>query len=103
MEENPKVIQGFTNAIQKGLEYVNTHTAEEIAKVIAPQFPDTDEATIAIIVERYKAQDTWKNDTIFEESSFTLLQDILFEAGVIDKYAPYSELVDTTYSKKAAE
>lgn len=101
IKDNPNVIQGFTNAIQKGLEYVNSHTSEEIAKVIAPQFPDTDEATIAIIVERYKSQDTWKNDTIFEESSFTLLQDILFEAGVIDKYAPYSILVDTTYSEKA--
>ena len=103
IEKNPEIIQGFTNAIQKGLEYVNSHTAEEIATVIAPQFPDTDIKTLTIIIDRYKTQDTWKNDTIFEESSFSLLQDILFEAGVIDEYAPYSELVDTTFSTNAVK
>ena len=32
MEENPEIIQKFTNAIQKGMDYVNSHTSEEIAK-----------------------------------------------------------------------
>lgn len=38
MAKNPETIQKFTNAIQKGLDYVNSHSAEEIAKVIQPQF-----------------------------------------------------------------
>ena len=33
-------IQSFTNAIQKGLDYVNSHSSEEIAKVISPHFKD---------------------------------------------------------------
>lgn len=102
LESHPDIIQGFTNAIQKGLNYVNSHTAEEIAKVIAPQFPETDEATIAVIVGRYLEQDTWKNDTIFEESSFDLLQNILEEAGELPERTPYDKLVTTEYSRKAA-
>ena len=102
MEQNPAIIQGFTNAIQKGLDYVNSHSAEEIAAVIAPQFPETDEATIAVIVDRYLAQDTWKTDTIFEESSFDLLQNILEEAGELKQRVPYDKLVTTEYAKKAA-
>lgn len=102
MEKNPEVIQAFTNAIQRGLEYVNSHSAEEIAKTIKPQFAETDEATIAAIVERYKEQDTWKNDTIFEENSFDLLQNILEEAGELNARVPYSDLVTTEYSNKAA-
>ena len=101
IEKNPKIIQGFTNALQRGMEYVNTHSSKEIAAVIAPQFPETDEETIAIIVERYKEQDTWKSDLIFSEESFTLLQDILYEAGVIKEYAPYSDLVNTEFATKA--
>ena len=77
LEKNPDTIQKFTNAIQKGLEYVNTHSAEEIAKVIQPQFKETDEDTIATIVGRYKDQDTWKDDTVFEQDSFELLENIL--------------------------
>lgn len=101
INKNPEIIQGFTNALQRGMEYVNSHSSEDIAKVIAPQFPDTDADTIAVIVERYKSQDTWKNDLVFSKDSFTLLQDILYETGVIKEYAPYSDLVDTGFAQKA--
>ena len=98
----PDIIQGFTNAIQKGLDYVNSHSSKEIAEVIAPQFPETDLATITTIVDRYKSQDTWKGDTIFEQKSFELLKDILKQAGELGKDVPYEKLVTTEYSKKAA-
>lgn len=102
MEANPEIIQAFTSAVQKGLEYVNTHSSEEIAKVIKPQFAETDESKIAAIVERYKAQDTWKNDTVFEKESFDLLQNILEEAGELEARVPYEDLVITDFSKTAA-
>ncbi len=103
LKENPEIIQSFTNAIQKGLDYVNSHTSEEIAKVIAPQFTESDEATITKIVERYKAQDTWKEDTVFEKDSFELLKDILKSSGQLSKDVPYEDLVDTTFSEKATK
>ena len=93
LTENSELIQGFIRALEKGLEYVDTHTPEEIAKVIAPQFKDTDVNTIAIIVDRYKSQDTWKTDTVFEKESFDLLVDILIDAGELDEKVPYEELV----------
>lgn len=103
IEKNPEVIQGFTNAIQKGLEYVNSHSSDEIAAIIAPQFPETDVKTIAIIVERYKEQDTWKNDTIFTKDSFDLLCDILESAGQLDGNVPYEDIITTKYSKEAVK
>ena len=101
MENNPDIIQSFTNAIQKGIDYVNSHSAQEIANIIAPQFAETSIENITIIVERYKEQDTWKADTIFNEDSFNLLQDILIEAGELSEKVPYSKLVITEYSQKA--
>lgn len=101
MEANPEIIQSFTNAIQKGLDYVNSHSAEEIAKEIQAQFAETDEEALIAIVSRYQAQDTWKGDTIFEENSFTLLQNILEEAGELTERVPYQDLVTTEFSKKA--
>lgn len=103
MKKNPKIIQGFTNALQKGMDYVNSHSSEEIAKVIAPQFEETQISTITSIVERYKSQKTWKENLIFEEDSFTLLQDILMDAKELDQPVPYEDLVTTEYAKKAAE
>ncbi len=103
MEEHPEIIQGFVNAIQKGLEYVNSHSAQEIAEVIHPQFQETDTATLAVIIDRYKEQDTWKEDTIFTEESFNLLQNILEEAGELKDRVPYEDLVTTEFAEKAAD
>jgi NitT/TauT family transport system substrate-binding protein len=99
MNEHPDIIQSFTNAIQKGLDYVNSHSSEDIAKVIQPQFEETDFDTLQTIVERYHSQDTWKTDTIFTEEAFELLQNILEEAGELEKRADYTALVTTEFSK----
>ena len=103
LENHPEVIQSFTNAIQKGLDYVNSHSAEEIAKVIQPQFPDTDLDSLTTIVGRYQEQDTWKKDTVFEKESFELLQNILEEASQLPERVPYENLVTAEFSKKAAQ
>lgn len=102
LDENPDVIQGFTNALQKGMDFVQAHTPEEIAAVIEPQFKETDLDTITTIVSRYYEQDTWKDNLIFQEESFDLLQDILDEAGELTKRAPYADLVTTEFAEKAA-
>ena len=101
MKEHSDVIQKFTGGLQKGMEYVQTHTPEEIAKVIAPQFPETDLDTITTIVKRYHEQDTWKDNLIFEKESFELLQDILEDAGELEKRVSYEALVNTDYAEKA--
>lgn len=103
IDENPEIIQGFTNALQKGMDYVQTHSPEEIAEVIEPQFPETNLETITTIVTRYYDQDTWKSNLIFEESSFDLLQDILESAGELAMRAPYEDLVTTEFAARAAQ
>lgn len=103
IEENPEVIRGFVAALQKGMDYVNSHTAKEIAEKIQPQFKETNLDTITAIVSRYHEQDTWKDNLVFEESSYILLLDILESAGELDKRPPYADLVDNTYAKEAAE
>lgn len=99
IEKNPEVIQAFTNALQKGMDYCAEHTPEEIAKVISPQFAETDTKTLEIIVERYAAQDTWKTDPAFEKEAFDLLQNILMDAGELDEALPYEGLVTTEFVK----
>lgn len=101
MKENPEIIRKFTEALQKGMDYVQSHTPEEIAEVIAPQFKETDLDTITTIVKRYYDQDTWKENLVFEKESFELLQDILQEAGELNERVEYKKLVNTEYVKEA--
>ena len=101
IDAHPDIIQAFTNALQKGMDYVNSHTPEEIAKVIRPQFAETDLETLTTIVKRYHEQDTWKEDLIFTEDAFTLLQNILEQSDVLEKRVPYKDLVNTEFAEKA--
>lgn len=101
IDAHPDIIQAFTNALQKGMDYVNSHTPEEIANVIQPQFAETDPETLTTIVNRYHEQDTWKEDLIFTEDAFTLLQNILEQSDVLEKRVPYEDLVNTEFAKKA--
>ena len=98
MKKNPDIMQKFTNALQKGMDYVQNHTPEEIAKVMEPQFPETDLDTITAIVKRYYDQDTWKETLVFEKDSFELLQDILESAGELASRVDYSQLVTTEFA-----
>lgn len=99
IEENPEIIEAFTRALQKGLDYVNTHTPEEIAKAILPQFEGYTVQQLTVIVQRYQQQDTWKENLVFEQDGFELLQDILEEAGELTSRAPYEKLVTTEFTK----
>ena len=85
------------------MNYTASHTPDEIAQVISPQFKEATLDTITTIVSRYYEQDTWKTDLIFKQESFDLLQDILEDAGELKDRAPYKELVTTTYAEKAAD
>ena len=102
MEKNPDIMQKFTNALQRGMDYVQSHTPEEIAEVIEPQFPETDLDTITAIVKRYYDQNTWKENLVFGQDGFELLQDILEDAGELKERTPYAELVNTEFAQNAS-
>ena len=99
IENNPDTIKGFTNAIQKGLDYVHEHTDEEVASVILSYFPDTSLNDLAKIVKRYRDNDSWFKTTFISEDDFNHIQDIMKSAGELEEFAPYKDLVDNSFSK----
>lgn len=101
MNSHPETIEAFTRAIYKGQLWVKEHTSEEIAKVVSPQFPDSDVATLTTILERYKAQDTWKEDPVFSEEGFTLIQDIMEQGGQLTQRVPFTDLIRTDFAQDA--
>ena len=103
IKDNEETLEKFTRAIQKGLDYVNSHSSEEIADIIKPQFKETDKDSLVRIIERYKNQDSWKEDVVFTEESFELLQDVLEDAGQLKERVPFDKLVDTDIAKKVVK
>lgn len=99
IEQNKDVIQSFTNATNKGLQWVKTHSAEEIADAISGYFPDTDRDLLIKVVQNYINIDPWNTTPVVSESGFDLLQTIMEEAGQLDKRALFNEVVDNSFAE----
>lgn len=101
INNNPDIIQKFTNAIYKGQLWVESHTSSEISELIQPYFPENDVEALTGIVERYKSQDTWKTDPVYSEESLNLFEDIMEEGGELSKRVEFDEFVDNSFAEKA--
>lgn len=97
IENNTDVIEKFTRAINKGLEYVENHSAEEIASVIINYFPDTSLDDMVTIVDRYKSGDAWKKNITINEEEWNHIQEIIDASGELDEWVPYDVLIYDKY------
>ncbi len=99
MAENPDLLQGFTNAVGKGQKWVQEHSAREVAEAIAPSFPDTDMDSLVTAVESYQEIDAWNDTPMMKEEAFMKLQQVMQDAGELQKTVPFDAIVDNSYAE----
>ena len=97
IEKNPEIIEKFTRAINKGLEYVYTHDAKDIAKVVIDYFPNTSLNDMEVIVNRYKSGEAWKKNIKITENEWLHIQEIIEASGELKTRVPYDKLIYTKY------
>lgn len=102
MEENAELIQGFTNAVAKGEAWVKTHSAEEVAKLVAPHFADTDLELLTSAVENYQKVGAYCETPVMSKESFDRLQTIMESAGELSQRAAFDAVVNNTFAEKSA-
>ncbi|WHY66062.1 ABC transporter substrate-binding protein [Neobacillus sp. SuZ13] len=100
MNENKETIEKFTRAIYKAQQWVESHSAEEIAKAVESFFPDTDLAIMTTVVDRYKSQGSFATDPILDQEEWDNLQNIMNEAGELPKEVDHQTLVNTKVAEK---
>ena len=98
IEKNGDIIEGFTNAIQKGLDYTFNHSDEDIAKLIGDYFPDTSYNDLVSTIKNYRKIDSWFKTTYISKEGFDHIQEIMKYNKVLEKNTPYKLLVDNTYN-----
>lgn len=103
LHEQPEVFQKFTNALYRAQQWVASADAEEIARVIAPFFPDSNPELLTAAIERYQAIDAWVSEPAMSQDAFERLQDVMQAAGELKQRASYSEVVDNTFAREAAK
>ncbi|MGM9858998.1 MAG: ABC transporter substrate-binding protein [Bacilli bacterium] len=94
-EKNKDIIIKFSNAIERALTFVHTHTIEEIIPHLKDHFVSSDEIEIKNVMNNYLNIEAWPTNISFNESSFNRLIEIIKEAGELpkDTNVPYNKLV----------
>ena len=103
IQGNENIIQGFTNAIYKGQQWVKEHSSKEIAESIQSFFPDTDVELLATVLQNYKDIDAWNDTPILKEEAFNRLEEVMTMAGELKEKAPYDKIVNNQYAQKATK
>lgn len=103
IENNPKVIQSFTNAVAKGQKWVQEHTAKEIAEAVADQFPDTKLDVLTLVAQRYQDIDAWNETPVMKQEALERLETVMETAGELDHRVDFAQLVDNTYAEEACK
>ena len=101
MTSRSGMIQHFTNAVAKGQKWVMSHTAEEIAEVIAPEFPDTDLDLLTAVCQRHLDIDAWNDVPMMKQEAFERLEEVMETAGELPERAEFTAVVDNSYALRA--
>ena len=102
LKDNAETAQKFTNAIYKGQLWVASHTPAEVAKAIAPFFPDTDIALLEKVCARHAEIDAFMTTPVMQKEAFDRLQTVMEEAGELPERVEFEKLVDNSFAEKAA-
>lgn len=93
LEKNPDIIEKFTRAIQKGLDFVHNSSDEEVASAILDFFPDTSLNDLTGVMKNYRSIDAWPTTTEFTSESFYHLQEIMQVANELENTVKYEDLI----------
>ncbi|CAM3424972.1 ABC transporter substrate-binding protein [Marinicrinis lubricantis] len=101
IEDDPEVVQKFTNAVYKAQQWIQEHEVEEITELVMPYFEDADQDTVTAVIQRYKEQGSFATDPTIDEEEWNNLQDIMEEAGELPERVEHGTLVNNSFAEEA--
>ena len=100
LKEHPDKVEKFIRAVWKGTTYALTHTAQEIATLVAPYFEGTTHDLLVSAIENYQKFDVWTTTPVTNKAAFERIQDIMQNAGELPSRVGYDTIVDNTFASK---
>lgn len=102
IDRNPETVQAFTNAIAKAQKWCIESGAEEVAKAIASQFPDSDLEVLTAVCRRHQEIDAWNATPVMPKEAFERMEDVMETAGELPSRVPFEDVVDNRFAEKAS-
>lgn len=95
IDKNGDKIDALLRAVTKAIKYIDEHDANDVAQKIANFFDGTSVNSLATSIENYKSIDAWVKNMAMQESAFNRLQDVMQNAGELERRINFADLVLT--------
>lgn len=91
----------MTRAVHRTLGWFDTTPATDIARLLAPYFPDVPTGLFAHCIERYRALRLWATDPVIRREGVARLQGAMRGAGLLARDVPFEACIDTDVAREA--
>lgn len=99
INKNEAKIEKFLKAVVKAYNYLINATDEEILTALAPSFTTTEDSIIISSVRNYIEFDAWMSTPVMSEEAFNRLQDVMENAGELEKRINFDDVVNNKYAE----
>ena len=103
IEQHPDIIQAFTNAIYRAEIWTETHSPQEIAQLIAPDFKEVPVPLIEAVITEYKKVKIWALDPLLRPEGMDEMMRLMVDGGILKQRFPYTQIVAPQFAQKAIQ
>ncbi|MEO0251973.1 MAG: ABC transporter substrate-binding protein [candidate division WOR-3 bacterium] len=98
---DPELCKKFLRVMLKALNYINMHTPQEIAEVLAPRYKEIDREILVKVFERYKY--VWSKDGIITKEAYEAALNNFYGAGLVRTIVRYEDAVNLMLLREVLE
>ena len=103
LNKNQSKVEGFLRAVSRAYNYLISATDQEIIDALKPSFSTTTDEIIVSAVRNYIDFDMWKSTPVMNKADFERLQDVMQNAGELQKRINFEDVVNNTYAEKVID
>ena len=103
LNKNQSKVEGFLRAVTRAYNYLISATDQEIIDALKPSFSTTTDEIIVSAVRNYIDFDMWKSTPVMNTADFERLQDVMQNAGELQKRINFEDVVNNTYAEKVID
>jgi len=99
IERHRVAFAGMARALAGTLQWIIEHSADELAEVAGPFYPDVPRAMLASALERYRQAGIWAGGSDVSRQGFARLAESLLSGGFISRLPRYEDCVNETVGR----
>lgn len=101
LERSDQLAWRFARALQRGMDWLETHPATDIQDLLREHWPRVDLGVLTNVVEGFRCSGVWTGTVLIDPGAYTRWHDILMKGGLIPTPVAYADIIDPRPAQEA--